>query len=408
MIRNLAWAGLHHGVGRGAMFVFFMALPALLPIADVGRFTMWYTALLVLCQPPLDAALTTIVVTSSARGDLGTVRAAFAGGVRLLPLLLGAAWLASLLTPAPRLMVGLLVVAFALTLPLNLVFAYFRGREELAVEGVVGTLHKLAGLGLLVALAAAGVAGPELPAAAMAAAGVIGWALLAGLAPRRARGLLTALRAAPAAAKSGLELLRSGWELGAVGIVGLLYLRLDVLMLGLLSDAAEVGSYFTAAKVLEAAFLVPHVVLLVVFPRLVKATDRGALVRRTAVVLGGLSLVAVAVVVALAQWAIPALYPAAPGRLAELLLWLAPTVLAVYPGYLVTQTLVVLERQRRYLQLAVAGLGVNLALNAVLIPLYQGVGAALATVVTEAVVTLAAAWAVRSALRTRASSLATT
>ena len=51
MIRNFGWAFLHHGVGRGALFVFFLALPWLMGAEDVGRLTFTYTLLLLILQP---------------------------------------------------------------------------------------------------------------------------------------------------------------------------------------------------------------------------------------------------------------------------------------------------------------------------------------------------------------------
>ena len=47
-----------------------------------------------------------------------------------------------------------------------------------------------------------------------------------------------------------------------VGVVGALYLRVDVLLLGILDGAAPVGRYFTAARVLEASYALPHLLML--------------------------------------------------------------------------------------------------------------------------------------------------
>ncbi len=395
MIRNLAWVSLHHGVGRAAVFVFFLAMPRLLGIETTGRFTLWYTVILMVCQPLLDFSLNMVVVKYTARDEPAVVRRAFVFALGFLPLLLVCLYLVALVGPWPHDLVGLLLGAFGLSLSLNLVFSYFRGLEDLQVEGVVGGASKLLGPLLLFSLVALGAGGPDpgpwLPALALVGTGVGGWLLLAALYPGRLRAMVATLRAAAATARSGLSLVREGLALGAVGLVGVLYLRVDVVMLGAMVGEAEVGFYSTASKIVEAAFIVPHVLMLVVFPRLVKAPDTAPLLRRFSWLLGGLSVVAAAGVVALGAWAVPLAYGSSLSRISTMVFALAPTVVPVYLGYLFTQVLVVRDLQGRYLAIAAAGLALNLLLNALLIPLYQGIGAAAATVATELLITVAAA-----------------
>lgn len=394
MIRNLAWVTLHHGLGRAAVFVFFLALPRLLGIEATGRFTLWYTVILMVCQPLLDFSLNMVVVKYTARGETAVVRRAVVFALGFLPLLLLCTYLAALAGPWPHDLVGLLLLAFGLTLSLNLVFSYFRGLEDLQVEGVVGGASKLLGPILLFSLVALGAGGadpgPWVPAAALVGVGVGGWLLLVAFYPVRLRAMVAALRAAAPAARSALSLVREGLALGAVGLVGVLYLRVDVVMLGAMVGESEVGCYFTATKIVETAFIIPHILMLVVFPRLVKATDMTPLLRRFSLLLGGLSMVAVAAVVALGVWAVPLVYGDALGRISTLVMALAPAVVPVYLGYLFTQVLVVRDLQARYLAIATSGLALNLLLNAVLIPLYQGAGAAAATVATELAISVAA------------------
>lgn len=399
MIANLLWGFLHHGLGRACLFVFFLLLPTLMAIEDVGRFTIAYTALLLLLQPLAETSLGLIVTKYTARGELAMVRAAFAGAARALPLVLGTLWVASLLAPVSPVLTAVLLAYLGLILYQSLVFAYLRGRQRMRMEGVVGGLEKLASLAALLGLWRAGVAGPLLPALALLAMACTGWLLM--LALHRAE--LAELRAALRGAEGGgaarwVELVREGVALGAVGLVGFLYFRVDVLMLGAMSGAAEVGFYFTASRCVEATFIVPTVLMLVFLPRLARERQlRGPLVRM-AWVLGGLGILACAATAAAIGWVIPLVYGPGFERIAVLVRTLAPAIVAVYLGYLFTQALVVLDLQRRYLAIAIAGLALNVACNAVLIPSLAGVGAAIATVATEVLVTVAAAL---SALRAR-------
>ena len=100
----------------------------------------------------------------------------------------------------PADLLRLLLLYFGLSLSLNLVFSYFRGREELQVEGVVGGLSKLLGPVLLFGLVALGVGapdpGPWLPALALVGVGIGGWLLLVAFYPGRLRTMVAVLRAA--------------------------------------------------------------------------------------------------------------------------------------------------------------------------------------------------------------------
>lgn len=395
MISNLAWLTLHHGVGRAAVFVFFLVLPRLLGIEATGRFTFWYTVLLVVLQPLLDFSLNMVVVKYTARDDPAVVRRAIFFAVGLLPVLLVCLYLVALATSWPADLLGLLLVYFGLSLSLNLVFSYYRGREDLQVEGVVGGLSKLLGPVLLFGLVALGVGapdpGPWLPALALVGVGIGGWLLLVVFYPGRLRTMVAALGAAAPSARTGSSLLREGLALGAVGLVGVLYLRIDVVMLGAMVGDREVGFYFTATRFLETAFIVPHILMLAVFPRLVKASTIAPLVWRFTWLLGGLSLAATAWVVALGHWVVPLIYDSSLTRISTLVYALAPAVLPVFLGYLFTQVLIAKDLQGRYLVIATGGLVLNVVLNALLIPHYLGVGAAVATVATELMITVAAA-----------------
>lgn len=389
MIRDILWMGLHHGAGRGAVFLFFMALPLLLPISTVGEFTFWYTALLLVCQPTVDFALSMVIVKATARGDLPTARTALGFGLKVLPPFLATLWLMTLLAPVPHRLVAWLLLALGLSLALNLVFAAFRGRGEMQVEGIVGSIQKLSSLVFLLGLTKLGIEGSDLPAISLVGMGAVGWVLLVLIFPRRISSLGREFRAVEPGAGADWRLVREGLALGAVGLVGMLYLRIDVVMLGLISGDEEVGLYFTASRCLEAAFILPHVVMLAAFPRLVRATDLRRAVSRLARWLLALSGVALAALVAAAQWLLPALYPEL-ARMTLLLLVMAPAVVPVYLGFLFTQSLVAADAERRYLALAVGGLALNVALNLLLIPRLAGVGAAAATVVTEMAITVGA------------------
>ena len=75
----------------------------------------------------------------------------------------------------------------------------------------------------------------------------------------------------------------------------------------------------------------------------------------------------------------------------EILCWLSAALIMVYPGYVMTQSLVILGRQKSYLYVSIIAAFTNIVLNCIFIPLWQAKGAAIATILTEAMVTFTAA-----------------
>jgi len=390
MIRSFGWAFLHHGVGRGALFVFFLALPWLMGAEDVGRLTFTYTLLLLILQPLLDTAVGTIVVKYTAREVLPRVRHVlrFLGKALLFAAASIAA--ASVLIPGQFPVLPLLGAAVLCSISLNAVFAWRRGLGDFRMEGIVGTAHKVMVVLALALLASSGLTGPAAAATAMLV-GIIGAWALAGITFRTPlRQFSRLMTSAPCDDTSTTDLLREGIVLGAVGVVGLLYLRIDVVMLGLLNGDAEVGLYFTAARVLEASFIVPHIVMLVIFPLLAKSNDVQHLLRRTIVGLGLSGVLAALALAGAGRWVVPQIYGADWARTGDILVLLSLAAPAVFLGYCLTQALVAKDLQERYLVVALIGLILNIGLNLFLIPQFGGMGAAGATVITEIVVTAGA------------------
>ncbi len=391
MIRNLGWALLHHGVGRGALFVFFLVLPWLMNADDVGRLTFTYTLLLLILQPLLDTAVGTIITKYTARKQWSNVRNVLRFlGVSIVSAALGITAVSMLISDQTPIL-PLLGAAVLGAIVLNALFAWRRGLEDFKMEGIVGATHKVMVLLALVLLVQAGMTGPRVAAMAMLV-GVGGAWILAGAAfrsPLRAFGRIGVSE--PGSGASISALLREGIVLGAAGIVGLLYLRIDIVMLGLISGKAEVGLYFTAARVLEASFIVPHVVMLVVFPRLAQVEGAQKLFRRTLVRLGLAGILAAVGIAMVGRWMIPQIYGADWARTGEILTLLSLAAPAVFLGYCLTQALVAADLQERYLVVALIGLALNIGLNLVLIPKIGGLGAAAATIVTEIIVTSGAA-----------------
>lgn len=198
-------------------------------------------------------------------------------------------------------------------------------------------------------------------------------------------------------------LARDAVALGFLGVIVLLYFRLDVFMLEAIRGSDAVGEYAFAFRISEAFLLISAAVSASVFPRFAALVgkDDHALAHFFgrmycgAVVFGGTLALAVSVAIT------PVLEVLAPqytgtGPLAVVLVW---AFVFMFANAQTVDLLVAVGRTRAVTWIAVVNLCVNAVGNAILIPRYGALGAAAATVLTEAVNALAQAWFVRARLR---------
>jgi O-antigen/teichoic acid export membrane protein len=202
---------------------------------------------------------------------------------------------------------------------------------------------------------------------------------------------------------------REIWPIGAGIVLSALYFRIDVFLVQLWSGTESVALYNAVFRLVEALRLFPAAVLAVMLPALVRAGDLRPLAR-VAVPVTVLAIAATAVPWLAAGWMIPWLYGAryAPAVPAFRVLLLSFPLLSL--NLALTHQLIGWDGQRAYAALCVLALGVNVALNARLIPVWSIEGAAWATLGTELVLTTGCAvalWIARAPVRVPPASLAT-
>lgn len=168
------------------------------------------------------------------------------------------------------------------------------------------------------------------------------------------------------------------------------YARIGMVMLGKLSGPIEVGLFSAAASLSEAFYAIPIALMAAATPRLANAYLRDTrefsahmakLLRTTS--LAGLTI-AISITI-LSDWTIQLTYGGAFARAAPILAihiwstWLVFISSASEPWYINHGLL------KQYLAKTMLAGAANIALNLILIPIYGGVGAAAATLVSYAV-----------------------
>lgn len=196
--------------------------------------------------------------------------------------------------------------------------------------------------------------------------------------------------------RTWLELVREAVPLSVGSALAIVYYRVDSVMLSKLDTFTAVGAYGVAYKFVDLLHYVPTALSVPILTVLVRAWPNDlALVRRT--IVRGATFLVHTVTLVLGEvflFAKPALrflygpaYLEAVGATKVLLLAESLGTLSV----LAFSCLIATGRHRRYPLITLAGLGLNIALNLVMIPRYSYRGAAVATLCTEAVV-LALMW----------------
>jgi O-antigen/teichoic acid export membrane protein len=178
-------------------------------------------------------------------------------------------------------------------------------------------------------------------------------------------------------------LLRAAAPLLATTAAITIYRRADIIMLTHLTGEAAAGTYAVAVKLAEAGYVAPMVLVNAWFPRLTRlhAEDRPlyrAELTRFFRLVTWLGVAFAVVATVAATHVVPLIYGAKFSGAAQPLALYAWTAVLIGQGIARSQWLLLENLQVHGLWFALIGAGVNVALNALLIPRYGPSGAALA------------------------------
>jgi PST family polysaccharide transporter len=259
---------------------------------------------------------------------------------------------------------------------------YFRGLQRSEIESAIHAAHRATTLVFAVAalwwwrrLDYLGVA--------MLVPAAIGMLVSIGIALR------LSIRLKPDTAEAGLtagKFFIDVFPLGAAALLSALYFRIDVYFIQQWHGFQPVGGYNAAFRLVEGLRLLPAAVMAVTFPLLVQTRDT-ELVRKIG---GGLGLVGLALAVVCAAAApviIPFIYGEFYAYAAPAFAVLSLALPLFFLNYALTHQVIGWDGQRAYLAIVVLALIGNVAANLLLVPSRGIVGAAIATVLTEVIVT---------------------
>lgn len=260
--------------------------------------------------------------------------------------------------------------------------ASFKARERFGVPSAAAAVSTLTMAGVALGGVVAGEA-LEFFLWALVAAEVVRAVWLAVAAAREGHVAMEGFD--PAYATTAL---RSALPYAALAVLGVIYFRIDLIMLDAMVGGDEVGHYASAYRVLEALVLAPGLVLAVLFPRFARGqAERSGEARDlylgVARILFWAGIVVGALGVVFAEPILTVLfsdrYVGGTTSLVWLMValafvfWHAPNVTALFSG----------DRLGPVVALSLITAGFNVAVNWVLIPRYGASGAAAATAGSE-------------------------
>ena len=184
----------------------------------------------------------------------------------------------------------------------------------------------------------------------------------------------------------GKSLLRDSWPLILSGIMITIYMRIDQVMIGNIVGNAEVGIYSAAVRLAEAWYFIPGAVVSSVFPSIVeaKAISDELFYDRLQKLYNLMALMAYIValpITFMAGWLVTILFGAAYARAGPMLAMLIWAGMFVNLGMARSSFLTTMNWTGIHFMTVSFGCIINVALNYLLIPIYGGMGAVVATCV---------------------------
>ncbi len=188
---------------------------------------------------------------------------------------------------------------------------------------------------------------------------------------------------------SALKLLNNSWPFIVSSIAVMVYLRIDVVMLESYLGASAVGNYGVATRISEVWYFIPGMIAASVFPSIVAAKkDSHALyllhfVKLLSVLFWASLGIAVIMSVS-SEWIVSTAFGQRYLSAASILRVIAWSTVFVFVGVASGRWFLVESLQRLLLYRTVIGAIINVALNFTLIPRYGAIGAAWATLASQA------------------------
>jgi O-antigen/teichoic acid export membrane protein len=192
-------------------------------------------------------------------------------------------------------------------------------------------------------------------------------------------------------------ILATAWPFGLVGLMGAVMINTDVLILGWMRSATEVGLYSAAQRPIQLLYIAPSLIATAFFPQLarlaVKSKEKfSKLFEQALAVIYLLALPLTLGGIILAKQFVILLYGAsyAPAYISFAIL--SATLAVVFPATLIGNAIFAHNKQKTFLIYVALGIFGNIILDLLLIPRWGMNGSAVATLINQLIINIYAWW----------------
>ena len=385
--RNLSWNFAGQILAKFSLLLFHILFANLVGAKGYGEFSFVFVAGVIILQPSLDMGLNQLITKWVSRGNTEVIRNSFqikcSVSVVLLPLVILLGWWHEI----HPILLGTILIYFLINTIQQSLFGILRGLEDLRPESITVALQNLLALAVLWIFVNHEINEAWVGSLVLMLTRCAGTVLVSGIIWKKYLLKLKKYEHSKALQRTS-NLWQEALTLGLVLFLIQFYFRIDTIMLGLLSSKAEVGLYSVAFNLMEGTFFIPSIVMAAIFPGLSQAKQFLNYFRKGLLLLSLTGIAGGGAVFLFAEIIIKMFFAQEFQGSGEVLKILALAIPIIFWGYLMTQSLVALDHNRIYLGITAFAVLLNVLLNYWLIPEYGAEGAAIATVITEALIPL--------------------
>ncbi len=385
--RNLSWNFAGQILAKFSLLLFHILFANLVGAKGYGEFSFVFVAGIIILQPSLDMGLNQLITKWISRGNTEVIRNSFQiksrVSVVLLPLVILLGWWYGI----HPILLGTILIYFLINTIQQSLFGILRGLEDLRPESITVALQNLLALTVLWIFFNHEINEPWVGSLVLMLTRCAGTVLVSGIIWKKYLLKLKNFQHAKTIKRTP-NLWKEALTLGLVLFLIQFYFRIDTIMLELLSSKVEVGLYSVAFNLMEGTFFIPSIVMAAIFPGLSQTKQFLNYFRKGLLLLSLTGIAGGGAVFLLAEIIIKMFFAQEFQGSGEVLKILALAIPIIFWGYLMTQSLVALDHNRIYLGITAFAVLLNVLLNYWLIPEYGAEGAAIATVITEALIPL--------------------
>lgn len=386
--RNTLWIFGSSAFGRGFLFLFYIFLARVLGKEQFGQYSFAYT-FVVLWGFLMDWGFSTIITKRIARDKGGgqiLFQDLFAKELLVSAAFVGLAMISLIFLKIDvglKVLIGLMLLGMVLDAYLKFFCGVYRAFEAMEYESILVVIQKVLFIFLSTLFILIGW-----PLYSLGISFLLSYIVSVWVAAEVLRKRFRISLHARGIALSDKATWKEGFSLSMVAFFTFVYFRIDILMLKYFHGDTEVGIYNAAYILIQGLMLIPMAFLTATFPSFSKAwvSDVPKLQKDYQKSFSLFLELAFFIFLFGFLWAdriIFMLYTDVYQASAVNFRLLLIALLFIFPNYVLTQLMVATDSQDRYAFFAIICALINIGLNFLLIPMYKGMGAAVATIITE-------------------------